>query len=371
MASSRLAGGLADDLVAQYGDHSAALVICAAGAGTLAVWNADLGRSNLPASPVFVPLVDELVDRLLGDRKRSSPVVSGEPMAVYLPPEVHTAAGLKIDAGSAADPPALGELVDEAQGVVWRMPSAVPPGIYRVERGGQTVFALASELAPEESDLRSLSPEVLRQIACRAAGKCNIEASMSATTSTICGPGWPWRQRWRCWSSCWFCESFAFEARRDDESPRFRTDDPDRAVAVAGRGGGRSVGVVCHRLRPAAGPAGSAGRIAVLMGIALALPLTILLNPTWHDRVPPPAGKPLLTVLVDSSASMATHDSPDAGTADAKVGDPARSRAAADSTRRGRIARGDCGTSRRPLRRATANLRHSSRRRSSRRSLPS
>jgi hypothetical protein len=163
LASSRLAGGLADDLVAQYGDHSAALVICASGAGTLAVWNADLGRSNLPASPVFVPLVDELVDRLLGDRKRSSPIFSGEPAAVYLPPEVHAAAGLKIDAGSTANSPALGELVDEAQGVVWRMPSAVPPGIYRVERGGQTVFALASELPPEESDLRSLAPEVLKQ----------------------------------------------------------------------------------------------------------------------------------------------------------------------------------------------------------------
>jgi hypothetical protein len=63
----------------------------------------------------------------------------------------------------------------------------------------------------------------------------------------------------------------------------------------------------------------SAGRIAVLMGIALSLPLTILLNPTWHDRVPPPAGKPLLTVLLDSSASMATCDSSDASATDAKA----------------------------------------------------
>ena len=158
LASSRLEGGLADDLVAQYGDHSAALVICASGAGTLAVLNADLGRSNLPASPLFVPLVDELVDRLLGDRKRGSPIFSGEPVAVYLPAEVHTAAGLRIDAGTAAGAPALGELIDEAQGVVWRMQSAVPPGIYRVERGAETVFALASELVPEESDLRHSAP---------------------------------------------------------------------------------------------------------------------------------------------------------------------------------------------------------------------
>ncbi|MDA1053615.1 MAG: hypothetical protein O3C40_24470 [Planctomycetota bacterium] len=45
-----------------------------------------------------------------------------------------------------------------------------------------------------------------------------------------------------------------------------------------------------------------------LMTLAAALPLIVLLNPTWVERLPPPAGKPLLTVLVDRSASMATAD---------------------------------------------------------------
>lgn len=45
-----------------------------------------------------------------------------------------------------------------------------------------------------------------------------------------------------------------------------------------------------------------------LMALVVVLPLGILLNPTWLARVPPPAGKPLLTVLVDRSASMATRD---------------------------------------------------------------
>jgi hypothetical protein len=45
--------------------------------------------------------------------------------------------------------------------VVWRASSAAPPGIHRVEQGSDTVFALASELPPEESDLRVLSPQVL------------------------------------------------------------------------------------------------------------------------------------------------------------------------------------------------------------------
>ncbi|MEX0677957.1 MAG: hypothetical protein WD063_12825 [Pirellulales bacterium] len=57
----------------------------------------------------------------------------------------------------------------------------------------------------------------------------------------------------------------------------------------------------------------AAGRVAALMGLSVALPLFVLLNPTWHERIPPPAGKPVLTVLVDASASMATRDMADDG----------------------------------------------------------
>jgi hypothetical protein len=50
--------------------------------------------------------------------------------------------------------------------------------------------------------------------------------------------------------------------------------------------------------------------VVALMGLAVVLPLAILLNPTWLRRIPPPAGKPVLTVLLDASASMATKDIP-------------------------------------------------------------
>ncbi len=46
-----------------------------------------------------------------------------------------------------------------------------------------------------------------------------------------------------------------------------------------------------------------------LMAAAIALPLAILLNPLWMERIPPPAGKPLLTVLVDATQSMEHADS--------------------------------------------------------------
>jgi hypothetical protein len=48
--------------------------------------------------------------------------------------------------------------------------------------------------------------------------------------------------------------------------------------------------------------------IVALMSVALLLVLGLLLNPTWSHELPPPAGKPVLTVLVDSSGSMATPD---------------------------------------------------------------
>src|SRR5262245_6452350 len=54
------------------------------------------------------------------------------------------------------------------------------------------------------------------------------------------------------------------------------------------------------------------GAIIALMATSVLLPLTILLNPTWVERIPPPPGKPRLIILVDRSASMAAPDVTDA-----------------------------------------------------------
>ncbi len=48
--------------------------------------------------------------------------------------------------------------------------------------------------------------------------------------------------------------------------------------------------------------------VLALMAVAVAIPLLMLLNPVWVRELPPPAGKPLLTLLVDRSSSMATTD---------------------------------------------------------------
>src|SRR5262249_12850545 len=49
--------------------------------------------------------------------------------------------------------------------------------------------------------------------------------------------------------------------------------------------------------------------ILALMATGHLLVLLVLLNPTWVAPVAPPAGKPLLTLLIDATASMATADS--------------------------------------------------------------
>lgn len=66
--------------------------------------------------------------------------------------------------------------------------------------------------------------------------------------------------------------------------------------------------------RPEAVPRGRWAIVVGLTGLAGATVLFVLLNPTWLSPIPPPAGKPRLTLLVDRSASMATEDGPGAAT---------------------------------------------------------
>ncbi|HOW69107.1 MAG TPA: hypothetical protein PKY77_00785 [Phycisphaerae bacterium] len=73
-----------------------------------------------------------------------------------------------------------------------------------------------------------------------------------------------------------------------------------------------ALGVVVLGWYGSARPAGMSWRrwvgMLAMMAVGLGVVLALLLNPVWVEEVPPPEGKPLLTVLVDSSASMATVD---------------------------------------------------------------
>lgn len=166
LASRRLAGALADDIVASFNDQSAALVITATGAGTLAVLNADLGASSFgaaanEAAKEFPIIVHQLVERMLGQSQRSTAAYCGETAVVPLPPEVGAAKGLKIVGPAGSEDRSLGELAEDSSGVVWRVSASAGPGVYQIQREGATVFATALEIPSDESDLRSIDEKTL------------------------------------------------------------------------------------------------------------------------------------------------------------------------------------------------------------------
>lgn len=163
LASQRVEGALLDDICATYNDQSACLVTTACGAGSLVVLNAELGASNLPSSPVFVPLLGELVSQLLGRDRSQETILSGEPIAVFLPPAAVPMAGLDIEppAEIKVDPATLGKLHEESVGVMWQADAAGPPGVYSVRRGRDAVYALASTLSPDEADLMPLAADLM------------------------------------------------------------------------------------------------------------------------------------------------------------------------------------------------------------------
>lgn len=176
LPTRNLERGLRDDVVAGYSDGSAMLVVVGSGAGTLAVWNADLASSSLPRSPAFVPLLGELVERLLEDRRAGNLITSGEAFVVDLAASVQSLEGLAVrppignDAAATADrvaaeelEVALGQFVDSGLGVSWQSQAAGPPGVYRVEQANTLVHATAVGLPPEESDLRPMDANILTE----------------------------------------------------------------------------------------------------------------------------------------------------------------------------------------------------------------
>ncbi len=167
----RREGTLDDDVLAQLSDRSALLVTASTDAGALVVLNADLGASNLPGSSMFVPLLGELTQSLLGRAQAAQETSSGEPFAASLPSDVEGIASLKIVAsvGSESSPTdsgsnaaGLGELTQESTGILWKSDAVGPPGVYQIMRGDDTVFALATAIPAVESDLRTLPADVFR-----------------------------------------------------------------------------------------------------------------------------------------------------------------------------------------------------------------
>lgn len=188
LSSRRLETGLVDDVLASYSDRSAALVLSGCAAGSLAVLNTDLNQSNLRSSAVFVPLMGELVGRMLGQRRTADAVACGEPVVAELPAEAGAAAGLKITGPESAGED-LGSLVEENNFVSWRWNSAAAPGVYQIKRDATMVYALASAVPAVESDLMPIDPQTLKD---RIAGGRNVAFHSAGDDEQRRDNTWAW-----------------------------------------------------------------------------------------------------------------------------------------------------------------------------------
>lgn len=171
LATRRLREGLVEDVRATLSDGSALVVTAATDAGSLAVLNADLERSNLSVSPLFVPLVAELTQELLGKKHGPSEFPSGEPLNMAIASASDNAGELTVVGGPTEAGNQRGEIALDATGPHWRWTDAGPPGVYEIKKANDTVCAAAIAIPEEESDLRSLPAEVFEQ---RLAGQRRV-----------------------------------------------------------------------------------------------------------------------------------------------------------------------------------------------------
>ena len=188
--SVQASGGLPEEVLATFDDGSVALTVTACGRGRLAVLNMDLVQSTLPASPLFVPLVQELSERLTRHDVAQSTVAVGEPVHLFLPAAA-TAGETRIEGpGSASQP--CGTLADTENGILWNWAHVEQPGVYRIFQHERLAHALAAACPESESDLRPLAPEELKTA---AAGAQAVEVRQSSTEdeeSEHRREWWPW-----------------------------------------------------------------------------------------------------------------------------------------------------------------------------------
>ena len=192
LTTQRIPNSLDDDIRATLNDQSVLLFTTPAGSGKLCVLNADLNHSNWPRHSTFVPILNELVEDLLRSGGQSEQSFCGEPLTRLLPPAVTSGAELAVVAESNSDSPApttTGEFQQSGEGVLlnWRRPDG--PTVFNINQADQTVYALATHIAPEESDLRTLDAEVLTE---RLSGGRQVDFHRVAEQKKEDDKSWIW-----------------------------------------------------------------------------------------------------------------------------------------------------------------------------------
>ncbi len=193
LPTQTVAEGLRDQVLAELSDSSALLYVTGVDAGQVAVLNADLGQSNWPVQPSFVPVLAELVQGLLSGRGATDAAACGEPLVRMLPPRLEREA--ELVAGTLSGAPPASEDYGQwewsaSQGaLVWAWSEPSGPGVYGLRHDGEVTLAVATAAPASESDLQMLEAELLTD---RVALGRRVEYSDPASDETDDDDAWYW-----------------------------------------------------------------------------------------------------------------------------------------------------------------------------------
>ncbi len=185
--------GLRDQILAELSDTSALLYISSVGAGQVAVLNTDLSRSNWSIQPTFLPIVSELINKLLAQRGQNEQAHCGEVAVRMLPTEITAEAKLlarTVDGLPSIDGDFGSWQWSPSQGaVVWNWPKPSGPGIYSLEDNATPVWMIATSAPSIESDLSSLDKEILTE---RISGQREVGFASAGSNEKPDDDIWKW-----------------------------------------------------------------------------------------------------------------------------------------------------------------------------------
>jgi Aerotolerance regulator N-terminal/von Willebrand factor type A domain len=158
--------GLQDQLLATLSDSSALLYITPCDAGQVAVFNLDLEKSNWYREQSFVPVISELLQRLLSSHSPTNESFCGEPIVRILPSNLTADSTLDIRNKDVRSPSSEDygkwEWSESQSATIWTWPDPVGAGIYQVNSSGKEVAAVATCAPALESDLATLEQTTLQ-----------------------------------------------------------------------------------------------------------------------------------------------------------------------------------------------------------------
>lgn len=193
LATRSLETGLRDQVLAELSDSSALLFLTSCDAGTVAVLNADLDESNWCSQPSFFPVFNELFNASFSNRNITPESFGGEPLIRQLSSSIPETTNLVAESADKRSLPtdSFGQWEWNAaqNSFLWAWPDPVGPGIYELLNKRETAFATAISAPAVESDLKTLSAEVLQG---RLAGSRTVAFRDAKSADQKSDQWWNW-----------------------------------------------------------------------------------------------------------------------------------------------------------------------------------